>query len=121
MGNNKLTIWTIIVSVIVFIMAIVITLHISFTSMKALPEGELMKTTHSPDGQYTVNSFLVSGNATVGFSVRCEVIENSSGEKRNIYWQYHCETADIKWVDNVTVIINGKELNVLTDSYDWRR
>ena len=88
--------------------------------MDNLPEGELMETICSPDGTYTINSFLVSGNATVAFCVRCEVIDNTSGEKRNIFWEYRCESADIEWFDNTTVKINGKQLNVISDSYDWR-
>lgn len=88
--------------------------------MKYLPEGEIIETVYSPDGTYKINSFLVSGNATVAFCVRCEVVENSSGEKRNIYWEYRCESADIVWIDNTTVEINGRRLNVLVDSYDWR-
>jgi hypothetical protein len=79
-----------------------------------------MESVSSPDGVYTINSFLVSGNATVDFCVRCEVVENSSGDKRNLYWEYRCESAQLKWIDNTTVEINGKQLNVLTDSYDWR-
>ena len=90
------------------------------TDMNHLPQGERMDTIYSPDGVYKINSFLVSGNATVDFSVRCEVVEIASGQKRNIYWEYHCESAHIEWIDNVTVEINGKKLNVITDSYDWR-
>ncbi len=88
--------------------------------MDNLPQGELMETVISPDGTYTINSFLVNGGATVAYCVRCEVVENISGEKRNIYWEYRCESADIEWIDNTTVQINGRRLNVITDSYDWR-
>lgn len=90
------------------------------TDMDNLPQGELMETIYSPDGTYRINSFRVLGNATVDFSVRCEVIENSSGKKRNIYWEYRCESARIEWIDNITVKINEIQLNVITDSYDWR-
>lgn len=40
--------------------------------------------------------------------------------KKNIYWEYHCENAEIEWIDDTTVEINGKHLKVITDSYDWR-
>lgn len=104
---------------LVFIIMLTIT-SCAMVGMDNLPQGELMETVYSPDGTYRINSFLVSGNATVDFCVRCEVIENSSGEKRNIYWEYRCESAYIEWIDNTTVEINGKQLNVITDSYDWR-
>nr|WP_254660620.1 DUF5412 family protein [Brevibacillus laterosporus] len=31
------------------------------------------------------------------------------------------DTVSINWVDNKTVIINGHELDVTKDVYDWRR
>ena len=107
---------------LVFIVLIIMLITTSCTvvRMDNLPQGELMETIYSPDRTYRINSFLVSGNATVDFCVRCEVIENSSGRKRNIYWEYRCESAYIEWVDNTKVEINGKQLNVITDSYDWR-
>lgn len=89
--------------------------------MNNLPEGDLMHSTPSPNETYIINSYLVSGNATVDFCVRCEVVVISSGEKRNIYWAYRCEKADVMWVDDNIVIINGIKLNVLTDTYDWRK
>ncbi len=89
--------------------------------MNNLPEGELMHSISSPNGTYIINSYLVSGSATVDFCVRCEVVVISSGEKRNIYWAYRCENADVTWIDDDNVVINGIELNVLTDSYDWRK
>lgn len=110
-------------TVLSFILILILMLTLSSCAMFGmdhLPHGELLETVYSPDGVYKINSFLVSGNATVDFSVRCEVVENSSGKKRNIYWEYHCESACIEWIDNTTVVINGKQLNVLTDSYDWR-
>lgn len=104
----------------IFIVVLALT-SCSVGGMDNLPTGELMETVCSPDGTYQVNSFLVSGNATVDFCVRCEVIENATQEKRNIYWEYRCEKASVKWIDNKTVEINGKPLNVITDSYDWRK
>ena len=89
--------------------------------MKHLPEGELLESVPSPDGAYQVNAYLVDGGATVDYSVRCEVVDAAASTKRNIYWNYHCEEAEIRWLDDVTVEINGVRLNVQTDSYDWRR
>jgi len=89
--------------------------------MDNLPKGELMQTVYSPDETYIINSYLVSGGATVDFCVRCEVVEIPTGKKRNIYWEYRCETARIEWINNTTVKINDKLLNVNTDSYDWRK
>ncbi len=91
-----------------------------FANLDNLPEGKLIQSSCSPEGNYQINAYLVSGNATTDFSIRCEVLEVSSGYVRNIYWQYHCEKADIVWIDEVTVKINENILNVIQDSYDWR-
>ena len=88
--------------------------------MKYLPEGELMESITSPDGVYQIRTYLVNGGATVDWAVRCEVVTVSTGKVRNLYWEYHCNTAEIRWLDDVTVEINGKKLDVRTDSYDWR-
>lgn len=41
-------------------------------------------------------------------------------ETRTIYWNYHCEDFNATWIDNKTVKINGKKLNIFKDKYDWR-
>ena len=38
----------------------------------------------------------------------------------NIYWNYHEDHAEVEWIDDETVIINGIQLNVLTEIYDFR-
>ncbi|MDO4189994.1 MAG: DUF5412 family protein, partial [Lachnospiraceae bacterium] len=74
----------------------------------------------SPTGKYTITAYLDNGGATVDFSVLC-VLDNGKNTK-NIYSNYHCDTAKIKWLDDDTVIINGIRLeNVESDVYDWRR
>ena len=40
--------------------------------------------------------------------------------KKKIYWNYPCSDADIVWIDNDTVQINGIELEVFKDIYDYR-
>lgn len=91
-----------------------------FRDMDHLPEGELITSKDSPNGDYTINAYLCSGNATTDFSMRCSVKNNKENTERNIYWQYHEEEAEIIWIDDVTVDINGVKLNVETDSYDYR-
>jgi len=39
----------------------------------------------------------------------------------NIYWDYRIEDADIEWTDEDTVVINGHSIDVLKETYDWRR
>ena len=90
-------------------------------SMKNLPAGEYIKSSVSPDGSYKVNAYVCDGGATVDYSVRCEVEEIATGNKRNIFWQYHREDVEIEWLNDTVVNIDGIELDVTKDSYDWRK
>ena len=110
-----------IIIAVCFIAAFGVFLFSRIGSMDNLPQGELMSSYDSPDGEYTVNTYLCSGNATVDFAVRCEAVNNKTGDKRNIYWNYHCESAQVNWTDNRTVIINGISLDAAKDSYDYRK
>lgn len=81
---------------------------------------EIIKEISSPDEQYTVTAYLNNGGATTDYAVLCTVKNNGTGKMRNIYWNYHCYDAVIEWKDERTVIINGIELDVLKDTYDYR-
>ena len=108
------------ISFIMVVVALFVFSSCAAIGMKNLPEGELINSVYSPDKSHVINAYLVNGGATVDFSVRCEVREVSSDDKRNIYWNYHCESAEVEWIDNETVSINSIILNIYKDSYDWR-
>ena len=91
------------------------------TSCTKLPEGKLIKSSLSPTQRYRVNAYLADGGATTDFAVRCEVVNEHTGKIRNIYWNYHESDAELLWVDDETISINGIILNVITDMYDFRR
>lgn len=102
----------------VFLLSIVVLF--AACGMENLPKGQMIGEFSSPNGMYQINAYLCSGNATVDFSVRCEVVEIQSGNTRNIYWQYRCQNVSVEWIDDRTVEINGVVLDIITDSYDWR-
>lgn len=90
-------------------------------SNKPLPEGKLILSSLSPNSMYQVNAYLCDGGATVDQSIRAEVVIVSTGKTRNIYWQYHAYDAEINWISDELVSINGITLNVLEDMYDYRK
>ncbi|MCH4825842.1 MAG: DUF5412 domain-containing protein [Planococcus sp. (in: firmicutes)] len=94
----------------------------AFFDMQRLPEGRFLTEAVSPDGDYTVRAYVTDGGgATVAFSVRAELVFNDEDKrKKNIYWAYREETATINWIDNNTVEINGRHLNVPSEKYDFR-
>ena len=93
----------------------------AFFDMNRLPTGEYLTEETSPDGTYTVRAYLNNGGATTSYSIRGELVFNKNNSKtKNIYWNYREDTAEIEWMDNNTVIINGHTLEVPNGKYDWR-
>lgn len=92
----------------------------AFFDIQRIEGQEVIEEVISPNDNYTITAYLNNGGATTDYAVLCSVTDNQTGKERNIYWQYHCSEAEIEWKDEQTVIINGVELNVLKDSYDYR-
>lgn len=92
-----------------------------FFDMKRLPEGELLTESVSPKGTYTIQAYIVQGNATVSNSIRGELIFNNKNKKsKNIYWENKKDEVVIDWTADDKVIINGHKLNLPNDKYDFR-
>ena len=93
----------------------------AFFDMNRLPMGEYLTEESSPDGNYTLKAYVANGGATTNYTVRGELIFNQKGSKaKNIYWNQREDSADIKWLDNDTVVINGHSLDVPKDKFDFR-
>ena len=92
----------------------------AFFDMKRLPPGEYLTEETSPDGTYTLKAY-VSGTSLSSDAVRGELVFNKrNGKTKNIYWNYRESTAQIEWLGNKTVVINGHTLEVPKGKYDWR-
>ena len=104
------------------VLMIMLCAFLSGCGLDNLPQVELIDSSVSPNGKYTVNAYLCSGNATTDFSVRCEVVDSETSKCRNIYWKYHQEDVSLYWKsENILYYFKEpSELNVLTDKYDWR-
>ncbi|WP_244094257.1 DUF5412 domain-containing protein [Jeotgalibacillus salarius] len=100
---------------------IVFLIYFFFYNIDRLPQGESLTEETSPDGTYTLKAYIINGGATTSYSVRGELVTNDSGKTKNVYWQYRKETAEIKWQDEDTVVINGVELDVPEERYDYRK
>lgn len=93
----------------------------SFFDMNRLPTGEYLTEETSPDGTYTIKAYRNNGGATTSYSIRGELVFNKNNSKtKNIYWNYREDTAEIEWIDNETVIINGHTLEVPNERFDFR-
>lgn len=110
-------------TIICFAVVIGILYVFYYLAFVRLPRGEIQKSCASPTGEYTVNLYLCNGGATVDYAIRGEVVYNKGfilTRKRDIYWNYHEETADCTWITDHVVAINETVLDVRYDSYDWR-
>lgn len=90
--------------------------------MGRLPKGSLISEVQSPNGTYAIKAYITNGGATTSYAIRGELIYNNIKKKpKNIYWNYREDKAIIEWVDDDTVIINGHELDVPNEKFDFRR
>ena len=107
--------------VLFLVLALVYACIVIYHRATTLPTGKLICTSTSQNGDYTIQAYLCDGGATTDQAIRAEVLNNASGKVRNIYWQYHAYDADIEWLSDTKVRINGVELDVRTDVYDYRK
>jgi len=111
---------------IVFVIFIIVIIFSSlgyhfFVSMNGLPKGEMILETESPNNNYTIRAYLVNEHATVDFCIRCELIYNYKTKmKKNIYWGYREDAVEIEWINDNSVIINGRNIELPNGKYDWR-
>jgi len=112
-----------IIGIIILCIAIIsFVIYIFTPNINKLPEGSKISSHDSPDGKHTINMYLIMGeHATVADSIRGELVNNTNNKKKNIYWRYAENYADVEWVNNDTVIINGKKLNIHKDVYNWKK
>ena len=104
------------------ILILILVINHFFFSMANLPEGELLTESESPNGEYTVRAYVSMSGATVADAVRGEVVyHQKKDKKKNIYWNYRESTAEIDWIDEHTISINGVKLDVRKDVYDFRK
>ncbi|WP_420488240.1 DUF5412 domain-containing protein [Gottfriedia acidiceleris] len=91
-----------------------------FFDMNRLPKGDYLTEEKSPNGNYTIKAFVTNGGATTGYAVRGELVYNKEKKSNTVYWNYRESAADIEWIDNDTVVINGHTLNIPDDKFDFR-
>ncbi len=92
-----------------------------FFDIQRIKGQEYLSESTSPNGTYTVTAYLNNGGATTGFAVLGTLKNNKTRKTKNIYWQYHCEKVHMEGINDETIKINGVELRVKNEIYDYRR
>jgi hypothetical protein len=117
---NKKVIKKIVLILVVIIGFLSYGVYWAFFDMGRLPKDKLIAEVPSPDGTYSIKAY-VSETSLSAPAVLGELNYNNENKKtKNIYWNYKENSADIKWVDNATVIINGHKLDIFYDTFDFR-
>ena len=120
--KNHPVISTILIAMAVFASLLVFIVQWAFYNIDRIEPGELLTEEVSPDGKYTVKTYLNNGGATVNYAVLGVLHFNDSKKKpKNIYWQYEMEDGAVYWEDGDTVVINGTSIEVPNGKYDYRR
>jgi ABC-type glycerol-3-phosphate transport system permease component len=114
----KKTIWVLVLLLAVFVLICLIPVFWIGTSQTGAEET-FMLSSQSPDGGYELEAYRTEPGATVDFSIKVYIIVD--GKKEQIYNAYHEYEVEIDWVNNSTVSINGRKLDLsLGEKYDWR-
>ena len=109
------------IATVIIMGALCYAINWAFFDIQHIKGQEYLNQSTSPNGTYTVTAYLNNGGATVSYAVLGVLTSNKNGKTKNIYWEYRCEKADMKWLDDDVVIINGIKLNVRNGIYDYRQ
>lgn len=90
------------------------------TACSPVSSEELIAVSTSPSGTYTVEAYLVNGGATVDWAVKAYLINDP--DMKIIFNQYHQSKAEINWINDDIISINGISLDLSKgETYDWRK
>lgn len=115
------TIYKILIIIVLVISFISYGIYWAFFDIQHIKGQEFICESTSPNEKYTISAYLNNGGTTTAYAVLCKLKNNSTGKKKNIYWQYRCEDAEITWKSDEIATINGIELDVTKDVYDYRK
>lgn len=118
--TTKKSLKILLISVLV-LSALAFTLNWAFFDLQRIDGETFLSEVTSPGGTYTAKAYVNNGGATTSYAVLAVLENNVNGKHKNIYWEYRMEKADMKWIDEETININGVVLNVKKDVYDFRK
>ena len=78
---------------------------------------DLIESVKSPNGEYTIKTYLRNCGATVDFEVVADLCDKND-KCKNIYSGYHESVSFVYWIDDDNVFINQKTLNIHKDKYN---
>ena len=82
--------------------------------------SRLIRVIDSPNKQNSIEVYLYEP-ALSGDVLICVNKDNKTGKRKEIYNWYKENAADVKWIDDNIVYINGFAVNITTDRINWKR
>ena len=79
----------------------------------------MLQNVESPNGEYTIKTYVNNCGVTTDFSVTGELCDDNN-KCKEIYNCYHEEDSLVYWINDEMVFINNKKLNIYEDKYDYR-
>ena len=122
MKKKILIITFILVSLFMFLVIIILGIKpiVRLGISQSNNEETFLLSSVSPEGEYKLEAYKTEPGATVDFSIKVYIINES--DKDLIYNAYHEYQVEIIWINRNTVSINGKNLDLSKgETYDWRR
>lgn len=105
-----------------FIFSVFFLIYTLFYDINNISGGKFLNEVSSSNGDYALKAYLIDGGPLSSDSMRVELVYNKNKSKvKNIYFNYPENSVTMKWLDNFNVEINGKQLNINKETYDWRK
>lgn len=118
-GSKKIIVR--ILLIICFILACIGYLVYHFTwDTQSVPKGDLLRKVNSPQRENCAYIYQGTEGATVDDSVIVEIKNNKTNKKKIIYVQYHQSDVTTKWINENTIQIGKRKMDIEKDVYDWR-
>ncbi|BAU28694.1 hypothetical protein DFP93_10571 [Aneurinibacillus soli] len=93
-----------------------------FFNLQAVPRGDLLRSTFSPDGRYMVKTYVCDDDPLSANTARGELIDTKRHTKKTIYWNYYDNNPYVEWLTPTVVVIGNQTLHVgQNEVYDWRQ
>ena len=71
----------------------------------------------SPNERYTMNIYFLDGGPISADSEIVEILDHKKNKKWNLYYENKGNLKEYKWINNNTVSINNKKINIHKEEY----
>ena len=114
-GFKKILTW--LISVVSFLMTALLLCVLTLQLVILLFGGAThLKTSTSPDSRYKIDFYYFDAGAMGTSGVRGE-LDGPFGFKKHMYYERHATEAQVEWLNDHTISINGNELNLKNGEY----